>query len=39
MSDLEHTVDRQASGLDAFLAEVAEVLGQASLLTGADCAP
>ena len=39
MSDLEPTVDRQASGLHAFLAEVAEVLGQASLLTGADCAP
>ena len=39
MSDLEHTVDREASGLDAFLAEVAEVLGQASLLTGAACAP
>ena len=39
MSDLEHTVDRPASGLDAFLAEVGEVLGQASLLTGAACAP
>ena len=34
MSDLE-----PASGLYAFLTEVAEVLGQASLLTGAACAP
>lgn len=34
MSDLE-----PASGLHAFLTEVADVLGQASLLTGAACAP
>ena len=34
MSDLE-----PASGLHAFLTEVAEGLGQASLLTGAACAP
>ena len=34
MSDLE-----PASGLHAFLVEVADVLGQASLLTGAACAP
>lgn len=34
MSDLE-----PASGLHAFLTEVAEVLGQTSLLTGTACAP
>lgn len=34
MSDLE-----PASGLHAFLIEVADVLGQASLLTGAACVP